>query len=301
MSRSTAELPWRIETPDPASEAAEYYALRIETSVGVQMHWHNFYELDFVSDGSCRQILNGVERPCGRGTLTILSNSDFHAYPIEAAKGERLSTYSFHFSECFPDADTLRLLRELSGRQLDCSREAVFDKLCREFAELFSECEGEGREKDALVRSILAKIVITALRACRKERGGEERAMPVCPELQYIEKNFRLPITEGEVAATAGFSPAYFSRLFRQRYGITFQTYLLNKRLQYAYRMIRSSSASLADISAEAGFNSHSYFCRCFKNRYGVTANCLRERLRAREPADPPKAPGEETGVREEH
>ncbi len=102
--------------------------------------------------------------------------------------------------------------------------------------------------------------------------------MSVYPEIQYIEKHFRMQITEGEIAAVAGFSTAYFSKIFKRRYGISFQSYLLNKRLQYAYGLISSSSASLTRICMESGFNSYSYFCRSFKKRYGITPNDLRAR-----------------------
>ena len=278
VNQNRQELPPRMETPDPQSESADYYAVRTEADAGIRMHWHNFYEFVFVYDGQCSQILNGVKRACAKGTLTVLSSSDFHAYDVDKSKGESISALSVHFHEFFPDENTLNILGSLCGKQIDCSNEEFYGKICRELSEIFEECENKRNERDSIVRSAVSKIAIYAFRAYGSECGKTEKQMSVYPEIQYIEKHFRMQITEGEIAAVAGFSTAYFSKIFKRRYGISFQSYLLNKRLQYAYGLISSSSASLTRICMESGFNSYSYFCRSFKKRYGITPNDLRAR-----------------------
>ena len=116
VNQNRQELPPRRETPDPQSESADYYAVRTEADAGIRMHWHNFYEFDFVYDGQCSQILNGVKRACAKGTLTVLSSSDFHAYDVDKSKGESISALSVHFHEFFPDENTLNILGSLCGK-----------------------------------------------------------------------------------------------------------------------------------------------------------------------------------------
>lgn len=269
--------PLRMEKLSPGSDPAAYYGMRVREDGNVPMHWHNFFEFDFIDDGHCRQVLNGAGTECGKGALTVLCSSDFHAYRIDPEKGEFMSTYSFHFDGHFPDSETLRLLGSLSGKQIDCSGDGTFSAVKDEFVMLFSETGSDRPERDAMVRNIIARITLLAFRACG---SGTAKMPPVYPEIGYIEAHFREQITEGQVADHIGFSAAWFSKLFSRRYGISFQEYLLNRRLKHAYGLITGTDAPITGICFESGFNSHSYFCRRFRKRYGVSPKGLRQSTR---------------------
>ena len=45
-----------------------------------QLHWHEFYEIEYVIEGTATQIINGKEYPIGPGSVTLLSPVDFHSY-----------------------------------------------------------------------------------------------------------------------------------------------------------------------------------------------------------------------------
>ena len=77
-----------------------------------------------------------------------------------------------------------------------------------------------------------------------------------------------------------GYSVNYFGKLFCRRYGVTFQEYLLERRLQWAYGILRASSFSVAEIAYESGFNSQSYFTRQFRRRYGMSPTQVRQAAR---------------------
>lgn len=61
--------PTRMESPNPASHVDRYYMRRVITDNQIELHWHNFFEIDFMDDGRGMHRLNGVERPFTRGTL----------------------------------------------------------------------------------------------------------------------------------------------------------------------------------------------------------------------------------------
>ncbi len=262
--------PTRMATPNPESESDAYFGRRIITENQIELHWHQFYEFDFVDDGHGTHILNGVEKEFSRGTLSILSPYDFHSYNLDLPKGDRLSTYSFHFSESFPDPSVAARLRLISGKQLQLRDEEGYRRLLGEFSLLFEECASDRRDRDEMVRNILSRIVLYACRSS-ESKSGQGPTGKVFPEIRFIEENFRQQIGVADVARAAGFSEDYFSKLFKKRYGITFQEYLSERRLQWAYRLVLSSDRSIIDIAFDSGFNSHTYFCRCFKQRYGVS------------------------------
>jgi AraC family transcriptional regulator, exoenzyme S synthesis regulatory protein ExsA len=71
-----------------------------------------------------------------------------------------------------------------------------------------------------------------------------------------------------------------FKRDFYKIYGTAPANWLLNKRLQYAMQLLRSSDKSINDISFESGFENSTHFARVFKKQYGSAP--LRYRLQTR-------------------
>jgi len=269
-------FPNRLTLGNEQSEGAQYYGQYLELREDVSVHWHNFYEIDFVISGKGTQRINGTAYPFEAGSLSVLSDSDFHGYEISADQGP-MKVYCFHFSDSFLDEITMARLRSLAGQQLSCQDAEEYVAMVKEFETIISEVETDTPERDEFVRNTLARIILLIVRNHRDKAVKDEGCEELSKELLYLDKHFREHITEEDVARHTGVSTAYFSKLFRKRYGVTFQNYLLNKRLQWAYGLIRSSNLPVTAICFEAGFNSHNYFSRRFKMRYGMTPMAVRQ------------------------
>ncbi|HSH28188.1 MAG TPA: helix-turn-helix transcriptional regulator, partial [Wenzhouxiangella sp.] len=79
-------------------------------------------------------------------------------------------------------------------------------------------------------------------------------------------------LSVGWVAKRYGISPSYVRALF-ERQGTSFTDYLLELRLQRAYRQLSGlgrGGRSTADVAYAAGFNNLSWFYRAFKQRFGM-------------------------------
>ena len=77
---------------------------------------------------------------------------------------------------------------------------------------------------------------------------------PSLQDYSYMKKHYNQPITLESVAETFGFSPNYLSRMFRLYAGISYKTYLLNLRTEYAFREMLHTDRSLNDIAINNGF-----------------------------------------------
>ncbi len=73
-----------------------------------------------------------------------------------------------------------------------------------------------------------------------------------------------------KVAAAVGCSVNYLSSIFRRETGVRIHTYIQNRRLDYAEKMVLSSPASITEIADACGFRCASYFSRIFRQRYGM-------------------------------
>jgi transcriptional regulator GlxA family with amidase domain len=80
------------------------------------------------------------------------------------------------------------------------------------------------------------------------------------------------PISLHEIAESVAFvSAGHLSRLFRERYGISFQKYVQNQRLEKAGRLLLETSLSVAEVARRVGYNDVSRFSQHFKRRLGIS------------------------------
>ncbi|MBP3961847.1 helix-turn-helix transcriptional regulator [Paenibacillus lignilyticus] len=74
-----------------------------------------------------------------------------------------------------------------------------------------------------------------------------------------------------EAAAHAHLSATYFSELFRQTLGLTFQQYLQQLRLKFAHNLLRSTMLPVTEVCHVAGFNTLTHFERVYRKQYSKT------------------------------
>lgn len=87
----------------------------------------------------------------------------------------------------------------------------------------------------------------------------------------YIDANLSEKIDIKSIARAAGLSPFYFSRVFRATQGTTVHRFVLERRLDLAWRLLKDSPSSVSEIALETGFSSQSHMTTSFRQRYGVT------------------------------
>ena len=98
--------------------------------------------------------------------------------------------------------------------------------------------------------------------------------------IDYMKRKYALKLTLEEVAEYAGYSPTYFSRIFREDTGMTFKEYLSELRIERSKLLLLTTDLSITEIGTMLGFNDQSYFCKIFKGATGVTPDKYRKRSR---------------------
>lgn len=83
-----------------------------------------------------------------------------------------------------------------------------------------------------------------------------------------------------QLATTHGVTTRYFQKLFEAE-GRTFSDYLLERRLERAFQMLRDGriERAVSAIAFDVGFGDLSYFNRTFKKRFGATPREIRARF----------------------
>jgi AraC-like DNA-binding protein len=96
--------------------------------------------------------------------------------------------------------------------------------------------------------------------------------------VEYIHKHYREALGLTEVARVAGFAPNYFSALFKQREGMTFERYIRQLRIERAKQLLVSSDLDMQRVAQLSGFGTRQYLSRMFKKALGSTPGEFRSR-----------------------
>lgn len=89
--------------------------------------------------------------------------------------------------------------------------------------------------------------------------------------VDYIESNLERDLTLSELAAVTGLSLHHFARMFKYTLGVAPYRYVLERRVERAKLLLRTSSATLVDVSLSMGFYSQSHFTSTFHRMVGAT------------------------------
>jgi AraC-like DNA-binding protein len=150
----------------------------------------------------------------------------------------------------------------------------------------FEECFPDARvlieEHEHLVETIALGDPVAAEDAARNHveavwfRLAEQHHDATTREADPLQRAaahlaFRLhsPVRLSDVAAKVAFtSPGNLSRLFRQRYGISFQGYLQKLRMEKAAELLRTTRLPIASVARRVGYRDVSRFGQHFKRRF---------------------------------
>ena len=82
----------------------------------------------------------------------------------------------------------------------------------------------------------------------------------------YISENYQGPIRLSDLAEMEGITTTHLSHFFTENFGMTFQEYLKDKRLECALRMIGDDSLTISEIASSSGFSELKYMTKAFKD-----------------------------------
>jgi AraC-like DNA-binding protein len=100
----------------------------------------------------------------------------------------------------------------------------------------------------------------------------------IAAAVTHIREHADKEVTRDETARAVGVSPGHFSRLLRERTGLTYTALLRQARVELACELLLNSDRSIADIAQACGFYDQSHLTKVFSRSRGVTPRVFRER-----------------------
>jgi len=103
--------------------------------------------------------------------------------------------------------------------------------------------------------------------------------------LNYVTANFSCDITLEEIAKVAHLTPLAFCRLFKQKPGRSFVSYLNEVRISNACRLLTETGYNISEIGFNCGYKTISNFNKFFTKSTGLSPKLYRERTVQQGPA----------------
>lgn len=129
------------------------------------------------------------------------------------------------------------------------------------------------RPKDALM------AWLNALPTLLRQSPSAATAAPIERVIAGIQADCSLPYSQQNLSRSLGLTPAYFCRLFHEKTGQHFSTFLTRTRMEKAQELLSDGQEhSLGDVSAACGYPNKSYFCQVFKKYTGLTPGEFEQR-----------------------
>lgn len=243
----------------------KYISIEEHTTKNFPPHFHDYLEIEIITDGSALYTLNGEDFEISKGSVLFVTTTDFH----NIVSDKKITLLNISFKESMlGEKNLLRILKSdfkknyyLEGEKYNAAINLV--KL------LQYETEQNGKYQKVLLEYLFSLITDippdkhSANKASAHSKG-------IRNALIFLELHFREPITLTQLAKQAGFTNTYFSELFKKITGETYLTKLTNLRLEYACLLL-SNGYSVTRACFESGFSSLSNFHLAFKNKYSIS------------------------------
>ena len=97
--------------------------------------------------------------------------------------------------------------------------------------------------------------------------------------IDWVETNLKDAPTLDKMSDHVGYSSFYCSAKFHEVVGVSFQEYVLRRKLSLAAIELRESSHKIIDIAVKYGFSSNEAFSRAFHKTYGYAPSQFRKIL----------------------
>ena len=89
--------------------------------------------------------------------------------------------------------------------------------------------------------------------------------------IDYIEHNYALPLKLETIAPLFGYNSSYLGKLFSQKMGVSFNSYLDQVRIRQAVYLLDNTDMKVYEISGKVGYKNVDYFHQKFKKRMNIS------------------------------
>ena len=264
----------------------------------VEDHTHEFLEMQYIVSGKAVHKIAGHSYEVDKGSLLFVNFGQAHSYVCS----EPLTYVNILIQPEFISPELIE-----SDNALDMLAMSLFEDFAGEDIHIKPHIHFDGSEVidvektlDDMLNEYYAKQIgyRTALKGLlqyllvlvfRKFRASDENLsvinhmQRITPEiLRYIEDNCFEKLSVSDLAKRCYYNTSYFSRIFKECYGMTLISYIQKKRIDEAVRLLRETDISVEEICRRVGYSEKKHFYKKFHEITGTTPSAFRKSERVK-------------------
>ena len=257
---SIRKLPFYVELAGITYPDAHYSIYRECSDV---------YVLEYIMDGSGTVEVNGQTFFPAKGDCYLLPYGSRHHY--YASKEQPFTKIWMNVN-----GDLCRQLIELYG----LTGEYYFEnaRIYNLFDEFLTLCEKREYDTVELYNKcslIFFEIIQRLSSHCQKKSAVNKYAAYA---KNFCDRNIYKKISLEDIAGYTGISISQLNRLFKQEFGTTIYSYILNNKINTAKSLLSGTSMSVGEIAFLLNFADEHYFSNIFKRKTGLSPTCWRKK-----------------------
>ncbi len=246
-------------------------------------HVQMCHEITYVTIGEGESLIDGTSYKIKAGDVIITRKGEQHQIVTMADEGLHFFYVGFTINESEAYANLSAYYNEATWYKLFSSTielHPLFQMLVNEFYYHYEYA-------DELITSLLQQIVVGVYRMSLSvdvARAQEELTETSCGAniysiIKYIDKNYENIDSILTLSQDLGYSYNYFSRMFREKTGVTVRDYINKKRIERGISLIESGQFSIVRVSSMVGYETVQSFSKAFKRVMKVSPREYREQL----------------------
>lgn len=270
----------RMEREEYLNESTHIHVTRRQIRKNVPIHWHEFFELEFIVSGNGTGSFNGQNYVLEPGVIYLSTTADFHSLVPES---EILDLICVSFDQSSVQSNIIEQIFTVEHNLFFRLTRQEYVQFYHLLLPLVAEFEQQNENKERYMEDILECIFILLLRKV-KLAGSDEpsRNSHVSKAVSYLEIHFRESPDLDTVADFVGLNKNYLCSLFHKETGKTMIRYMNDLKLSFGRKMLAATDLTVNEICYKCGFSSFSTFMHEFKKRYGKTPMQYRKENAAR-------------------
>lgn len=224
-----------------------------------RLHSHNCYELVYFLEGDGTTVIGDKSYPVST-----------HSYCIIPPNTEHIEYMNDYGEIIFIGFDYKKKDGLLTG--------GVYYNQDLTKLDLLNEIFKEYREQNACFELVAAAMLeVLLIKIIRNMQTDISKNKDLNYLKEYIEQHFDQKINFQELAVLSGYSYDYFRHIFKERFGLAPQEYMIQIRINRAKTMLENTNLSCTEIAYRCGFSNGSQMSAMFRKKLGYAPKNLRE------------------------
>ncbi len=233
------------------------------------------------------QLIDNVSYEIKRGSLLFINYKQVHE--IKNTGGcvyyniiinPALFGQSFANSENAFELLTLSTFNELSEVDTTISSICFDEKETAKIESLiclmYEEQRLKGSNYTDVIKGLLSAVLVFVFRKMSEGIGKAQKIKIPIEIIDYIDQHYNEKISLEDLSSRCFYNPSYFSKVFKECYGVNLSDYIIKKRVENAHKLLVETNMSIEKICQACGYTDKALFYKHFKKVRGVTPGKVR-------------------------